>query len=429
MSNQRAKEKFTAFMTQKASPLFQKLGENKYLQTISASMTGTLPPIVIGSIAVLLLCFPIKAVVYAVNAAGLVPILGAVNNLTIGAMAIYVAFLMAKNLVTKFLPGEDGSLAGILSLMAFLILTPLGQTAEEVPAIPMTWLGAQGVFSAMITGLAIGRIFILFRQKNITIKLPDSVPPMIGKVFDSLFPGLTIGFLAIIVAKLFAMTSFGSMHQCIYTLIQEPLKGIGGGIEAIIICSLLQQFLWFFGIHGTNVILPIVQALWMSMDAENLAAFAAGQPLPNIGGLAFFNIVTWGGTALGLVLLMLLSKSKQYKQLGKVAIIPTLFGITEPIIFGTPLVLNFNFAIPFITNNTICLLIAYVLTKIGIVAKCSGTATIFGMPLGFHAIVGGAVSLVILQIVLQLVVSPILWFPWFKRAEKMAVEQEKGAAE
>ncbi len=174
--------------------------------------------------------------------------------------------------------------------------------------------------------------------------------------------------------------------------------------------------------------LPIVQPLWMAMDAENLTAFAAGQPLPNIGGYAFFNIITWGGTALGLVLLMLISKSKQYKQLGKVAIVPALFGITEPVIFGTPLVLNFDLAVPFITNNTICLILSYILMKIGIVAKCVGTTAIFGMPLGFHAMIGGSVSIVILQLFLQLVLSPILWFPWFKAVEKRAVEQEKGVA-
>jgi PTS system cellobiose-specific IIC component len=411
-------------MMQKVSPVFQKLGNNAYLQTISASMMGTLTPIIIGSIAVLLLVFPITAVQNAVAALELSGILSNVNSLTIGSMSLYVAFLMSRNLVNKFIPEEDGVLAGVMGLMSFLILTPLGTTTEDATAIPTTWLGAQGVFSAMIVGLFVGRIFVLFRQKNLTVKMPDSVPPMVTKVFDSLFPGLTVGFIVIVVAKLFALTSFGSMHQFIYTIIQEPLKGIGGSIGAIIICSLIQQILWFFGIHGTNVIMPIVQPLWLAMDAENLTALAAGQPLPNIGGYAFFNIITWGGTALGLVLLMLISKSSQYKQLGRVAIIPALFGITEPVIFGTPLVLNFKLAFPFITNNTICLLISYLLMKAGIVARCAGTTTIFGMPLGFYAITGGSVSIIILHLIIQLVISPILWFPWFKMVEKEAIQRE-----
>lgn len=219
-------------------------------------------------------------------------------------------------------------------MMAFLIVTPLDATAEGVTAIPSTWLGAQGVFSAMLIGIGAGRLYVLFQQKGWTIKMPASVPPMVTKVFDSLIPTIVVGILAIVVKWAFSFTSFGSMHQCIYTLVQEPLKGIGGNIGAVIFICVVQQILWFFGIHGSNVIMPIVKALWIAMDAENLAAIAAGQTPPNATGYAFYVIVTWSGLALGLVLLMLISKSKQYRQLGRVAIVPALFGITEPVIFG-----------------------------------------------------------------------------------------------
>lgn len=421
------KDSFAQVMNEKVAPVAQKLGSSKYLQTISQSMMSTLAPLILGSFAVLLLAFPIPAVSAAVAASGFTGVLAAVNTFTIGSMSLYVVFLMAKNLVEKLAPGEDGTLAGVLALMSFLILTPLGTTVDEVSALPTTWLGAQGVFSAMIIGLTVGRIYTFFRVKGWSIKMPASVPPMVTQVFESLIPGLVIGAFMVLVARLFAATPFGSLHECIFTLIQTPLKGIGGSLPAIILCSLIQQFLWFFGIHGTNVIIPIVTPLWMAMDAENLAALAAGQALPNIGGLAFFNIITWGGLALGLVLLMLFSKSQQYRALGKVAIVPALFGITEPVIFGTPLVLNFDFMVPFITNNTIALIISAVLMSIGVVQPCVGAQTVFGLPLGFHALVGGSVFIVLLQLFIQLVLSPILWFPWFKRAEKKALALERQA--
>lgn len=421
------KESLARFMSEKVSPVAQALGENKYLQTISQSMMGTLAPLILGSIAVLLPNFPISAVTDAIAAAGLTSVLEAINTFTIGGMSLYVVFLMAKNLVEKLEPSENGTLAGVLALMSFLVLTPVDATADGVTALPTTWLGAQGVFTAMIIGLVMGRIFAWFREKKITIKMPSSVPPMVTGVFDSLLPGFAIGLLDIVIYMIFAATPYGSMHQCIFELIQTPLKGIGGSVEAIIICSLIQQFLWFFGIHGTNVIMPIVQPLWMAMDAENLTAFMAGQALPNVGGYAFFNIVTWSGTALGLVLLMLFSKSKRYRELGKVAIVPALFGITEPVIFGTPLVLNFDFMVPFITNNTVALIIAAILTELGVVARCSGTMVIFGMPVGCYAISGGSVSIIVLHLLIQLVLSPVLWFPWFKRAEKKALAEERTA--
>ena len=422
------RDKLTVFFN-KLAPIFAKLGANKYLQTISAAMMGTLGPIIVGSIAVLLIVFPVAAVPAFLESAGLTPVLRAVNTVTIGGMALYVAFLMAKNIVTKFLPQEDGALAGVMALMAFLIVTPLDATAEGVTAIPSTWLGAQGVFSAMLIGIGAGRLYVLFQQKGWTIKMPASVPPMVTKVFDSLIPTIVVGILAIVVKWAFSFTSFGSMHQCIYTLVQEPLKGIGGNIGAVIFICVVQQILWFFGIHGSNVIMPIVKALWIAMDAENLAAIAAGQTPPNATGYAFYVIVTWSGLALGLVLLMLISKSKQYRQLGRVAIVPALFGITEPVIFGTPLVLNFDLAIPFIFNNSIALLLAYIATKRGILAVFTGVTPIFGLPLGFHAAIQGKVSIIIMQLIIQLILSPILWYPWFKIVEKRAIAAERGEQE
>lgn len=277
----------------------------------------------------------------------------------------------------------------------------------------------------MIIGLIVGRMYIYINQHGWTIKMPSSVPPMVSQAFASLIPGLVIGSIFGILSFLFSVSPFGSFHQMVFTLIQQPLKGIGGSIWAMILISLLMQILWFFGIHGTNVLLPLVTPIWLSMDVENLNAVSKGHMPPNIVGLAFFNVVTWSGLALGLVILMLFAKSQRYKELGKIAIVPAFFGITEPVIFGTPLVLNFALAIPFIFNNTIALVIAYLLTKIGLVARFVGAQTVFGLPLGFFATVGGHVSIIILQLVIQLILSPILWYPWFKHLDNTAYKEEK----
>lgn len=416
------KEKFTEIF-KKISPYISALSRNKYLQAISGGMMATLPITLIGSIAVLLLVFPLDFVKSAIGALGLTGALGAANTFTIGCLALYVSFLIAKNLVQQFIPEDDGTSAGIISLLSFLLVTPLGQTVEEVSAIPTTWLGSAGVFSAMIIGLISGRIYILAKQRGWTIKMPDSVPPMVMKVFTGLIPSILIGVLFIIVNKLFSLTSFGSMHQAIYTILQTPLQNIGGSLPAMVLLTIIAQTLWFFGIHGTNVTNPIVTPIWLALDVMNLNAVMAGEVAPNIIGNAFFMTITFGGTALGLVILMLRSKSKQYRQLGKLAIIPALFGITEPVIFGTPLVLNFKFAIPFIFNNAICIIFAYVLIVLNIVPRFMGTTYVFGLPIGFSAAIQGSIRIIILQLAIQ-VLSIFLWWPWFKSAEKEAVITE-----
>lgn len=419
------KEKFTSFFD-KLSPMFDKLGANPYLKTISVAMMATLGPLLIGSVFVLLSVLPeqVEFLAFLTNYADF---FAKMSSITIDSMSLYVVVLMAYQLVKNLDPKEDGISASIIALLSFLIVTPLEATEEGIATIPTTWLGPQGVFTAMFVGLVSARLYLAIKRKGWTIKMPEGVPPMVTQVFESLLPTFLVTILFMIISGLFSATNFGNIHEFVYSIIQEPLQGIGGSLGAVILISLIQQILWFFGIHGTNVVLPIVQPLWMAMDVENLKAIAAGQTPPHIMGFAFFNVITWSGMALGLVILMLRARSKQYREIGKISIVPALFGITEPTIFGTPLVLNFDLAVPFITNNSIAILLAYLLTKFNIVAKFTGVAPVFGLPLGFHAAVQGRVSIIILQVFIQLILSPILWYPWFKRLDKKTYQIEQDA--
>lgn len=416
------KEKITKFF-QRLQPGFAKVGNNRYLQSIMGAMMATLGPMILGSFATLLSVYATQW-----HWTQVAKISGNVNVVTIGCIALYVAFLMGKNIAKEFL-NDDGAAAGIISLMSFLIITPLGKIKTGA-FIPSTWLGASGLFSAMIVGIIAGRAYVYMKEHHWTIKMPAGVPPMVSNVFASLIPSLIIGTFFVLVALVFTLTPFGSFHQMIYTFIQVPLKNIGGSLWAMIFICFLEQLVWFFGIHGTNVIIPIVMPIWMSMDMQNLSAYQAGKPLPNMIGYAFFNVVTWSGTALGLILLMVFfAKSKRYKTLGKLALVPGLFGITEPVIFGTPLVLNFDFFVPFVFNNAIFVAVAALLTKIGVVARFCGAQSVFGLPIGIIASCGGSVSIIIMQLVLQLVLSPLLWYPWFKRADRKALTQEQQSVE
>lgn len=419
------KEKFTNLFN-KLNPWFDKLGANPYLQAISGAMMATLGPLFIGSMSVLIVVL-MGMVPALAKLDKLTELLSKVNTMTLGALAVYIAVLIAYHLVKKLDEDEDPISASIISLISFLIITPLGKMADDSMGIPTNWLGAQGVFSALIVGIVSARLYLAIKHRGWTIKMPAGVPPMVTKTFEALIPTILIGLLFAIVDLLFSLTAFGNMHQFVYSIIQEPLKGVGGSIAVMILLSLLQQVLWFFGIHGTNVILPLVTPLWLAMDLENLNAVQAGLTPPNIVGLAFFNIITWSGLGLGLVLLMLRAKSQQYRQVGKISIVPAMFGITEPVIFGTPLVLNFDLAFPFITNNAIALTLAYLLTKLGIVAKFIGVQAIFGLPLGFHAAVEGSISIILLQLFIQLVLSPVLWYPWFKRLDMRTYKEEQAA--
>lgn len=407
---------------EKIMPIINKISNNKYLQSISEAMVGTLPITIIGSLAVLLMVFPITAIKDILISTGIIDVLNSVNQFTLGSLAIYVSFLTAKNLVSKFNKEDDGVRAGIISLICFFIVTPI-TVIESTSYLSFEWTGSTGIFTALFIGLIVGRIYIVFATQGLVLKVPESVPPMVRKTFESLLPCIFIAILFIIIEYIFELTPYGNLHQAIYSVIQKPMQGFGGNIWSIIIVATIGQILCFFGLHGTNITMPLVQPIWMAMDVENLSAAAAGLPLPNTVGYAFFVTYTLCATAIGFTVMMLFAKSKQYRLMGKVAAPAAIFGISEPMIFGTPLVLNFNFAIPFIFGNAVALIVAYVLTITKIVPPLMGVTPVFGLPLGFHATVQGDWRIILLQIFTQIIVA-VLWYPFFKKADNEAYIKE-----
>lgn len=211
------------------------------------------------------------------------------------------------------------------------------------------------------------------------------------------------------------MTSFGNLHAMIFSLIQTPLQNIGGSFPAILFMALLAQLLWFFGIHGSMVVFSVMSPILGAMDAAQLTAFSSGQPLPNVLGMSFFTIFTFSGTAIALSILMLFAKSKQFKTLGKLGIVPS--------IFGTPLILNPIFAIPFILGNVISLVLSYVATIIGIIPQLNGIAAPAGTPIIIQGLIAGGWKIALFQAFL-LVIWILLWLPFFKVADAKNFKEE-----
>ncbi|MGT2667107.1 PTS sugar transporter subunit IIC [Streptococcus rifensis] len=409
----------------KYQPLVNKMSNNRYLKAIMNGMMGAMPVTLIGSLAALIKQFPIESYQNFLTETGLSNILQLPITFTTNFLALIFVFTITNAIVESF--NRKGTIAAVIAVVSFMILTPVesvGEGFNMVTNIPMTWLGSTGLFSALIVSIIVGRLFVWITDKGWTIKMPASVPPFITDSFAGLVPGVLIVALFVVIAGLMSNTSYGSIHQLIYGVLQIPLQSLGGNIWAILIVALIGQILWFFGIHGTMVTFGVIMPIWMAMDVAQLNAYSNGQPLPNIVGLQFFMIYCMGGTAIGLVILMLLSKTVRYKTLGKLAVVPAIFGITEPVIFGTPLVLNPTFAIPFIFNNVISLSIAYFLTVVGILPRLTGIGAPTGTPILLNGLITGGWKVALFQ-VFQIFLWIALWYPFFKIAEKQAIEDER----
>lgn len=412
-------------ISNKISPTLHKFQKSKIVNGISSGMMGAMPITLIGAFAALFLNLPIPGYKEFIASVGIESALKLIISFTTNFLAVIFTIAIAGSYAKEH--KEDGVIAGLLALVCFFIVTPIATSAEGVASIPFQWLGAPGIFTGIIVSLVSTKVYVLLKEKGFTIKMPDSVPPVVSNSFSSLIPGFASVILFTIVSAVFSATSFGTMHQFVYTFLQIPLQGVGGNIVSIIILWTFAQLLWFFGIHGTLVIYSVVLPIFTALDAAQLAAYSAGEALPYITGRAFVSTYTASGSAIGFALLMLfVAKSKQYKTLGKLSAIPSLFGISEPLVFGTPLVLNFKFFVPFVFMNAINLTIAYVLTSIGIVPRVAGMTPVSGMPIIFSGLMEGSWKIAVLQIIL-VCLSALVWYPFFKKADNEALKIEQEA--
>ncbi|KAB1845452.1 PTS sugar transporter subunit IIC, partial [Klebsiella pneumoniae] len=278
--------------------------------------------------------------------------------------------------------------------------------------------------TAILVAIISTRIFVAITRKGLIIKMPENVPEFIFKSFSSLIPGIAILTLFTIISAVITSVCYGSIHEIIYKLIQVPLTSLGSGIWSLIFVAVVAQLLWFFGLHGHAITLGIVAPIWFAMDAQQLAAYAAGVDLPNITGFAFFMTYGAAGDLLPLaIMLAFFAKSARYKTLGKIALPPAIFTIGEPMAYGVPLVMNFTLAIPYIFINGIMLGIAWYLTVIGVLPRVAGVSTPAGMPIIISGFMQGSWKIAAFQFI-GLFARFAGWYFFFKTADLVACREE-----
>lgn len=418
-------------------PIAEKVNSNKVLKGISAGFSGMLPVVMVGAIFTLLANLNISFYQTLITNLGLKSLFAIPASYTTDMISLYAAFLIGKASAEAIdLDRGDSQAAGIISLMSFLILIPLGVTGATeageavtiASAVNMTFLGSAGLFTAMIIGCVIPRFYKIFITKNIAIKMPDSVPPMISKSFSALLPGLVIAFVVVLVRYAFTFTEAGSMTMYLYTMLRAPLQSMGASPVTVIILLLVCNVLWFFGIHGGMVATAILSVIYTPLTLENLAAYSAGTALPHaIIQPAWYVIGNIGGSgcAMGLVFcLLLFSKSERYKALAKVAVPAGLCGISEPMVFGVPLVLNPIMLIPMLIAPIVTFLLGWAAMISGLVPYMIGVGVNTGTPLLLSAFAAWASwKGITLQAVL-IVVSTCIYYPFFRAVDKQACNEE-----
>ena len=430
-------QKFMDWMEAHVMPLAGKLGTNRYLKAISSGFIAIMAATIVGSIFTLIGNLPFTGWTAWLASTGLNKILALPGQCTTDLIAVYAVFFIAYNLAQTF--EVDGKGAGLAALVSFFVVTgratyfaAAAEDAAAVSALSTGFLGAKGLFTAMIVALLGARIYVFIVKKGWVIKLPDSVPPNVAGSFNSLIPSFFVVVVFLLVAMGMSFTSYGDLHTMIFTVIQSNLmRFMGDNIFSWLFFNFMTNILWFFGLHGGNIVGSITNPVYTPLALENLAAFEAGETvMPYIITGSFGKTFTFGGVGsmFGLAILMtFFAKSKQYKMLGKLSLPTTFFFINEPLLFGIPVVLNPLFFLPLMFTTPLLGTLTYFMMKIGVVPIPHGIQLPWTMPPVFNGFLQAGIGLAIWE-VLMVLASMIIYYPFFRMGDKQALAEENGEA-
>ncbi len=414
-------------------PFSNKLGQSKVLQSISSGMVMTLPVTIGASVFSIFASFPIKPIADWFAKVGITPSMSSIVNGTMNILAVFIAFTIAYNYAQKC--KENGVVAGLLSLASFFVLMPQVIPGKKpMNAFQITYMGSEGIIVAILLSILIGVFYVkLSKNKKLTIKLPDSVPSMVSSSIEPLIIGIIIFIVVFIVRAIFDYSQFGNVFDFINKLITAPLMHIGGSPITLILVTVLSNILFTFGIHPAaiqSVTIPLV----ISMMVSSTPAYQAGKTIPYLNNLIVFAFSNndAAGSTLSLVMMgLIFSKSKRYKEFFRVSALPNLFNINEPIIFGMPIVLNPIMFIPFVLSSFVSSGVGLLAVKIGFITNYNPSLGM-GMPWTMPKVVADGMTMGWQGTVVWLInfaILFLLYLPFFRVADKQAFEEENKSHE
>ncbi len=438
-------------MLQNLSDVMLRLAQQRHLRAIRDGIVATLPLIIVGSF-FLIVAFPplpqdwgITVWAKANAATILLP-----YRMTFFIMALYSVVGIGYSLAQSYdLDGLTGAITGLTAFLltimpktvaaiAVMETTKDGQAVQTIvkagtegakvlqPALgfvmPMVNLGSAGLFVGMVISMLAVEVYRLTMKSGFKVKMPDGVPPSVSRSFEALTS------TAIIIIGVATITYWLKidLHGIMATL-TKPLVNVSDSLISVIIIVLLITLFWSFGIHGVSIVGSLARPVWLIMIDKNTAAVADGLKVPHIAAEPFYQWFIWiggSGATIGLAILMVaLSKSAYLKALGRAAILPSVFNINEPIIFGAPIVLNPRLIPAFIATPIVNAIIAYLATSLGLVNRVTTTPPwTFPGPIGAFLATSdwrGAVLSIVL-----IIVSILIYLPFFKIYDKQLLDEE-----
>ncbi|EJG1086790.1 PTS sugar transporter subunit IIC [Vibrio parahaemolyticus] len=408
-------------------PIAGKIGSNKYIMSIRDGFISAMPFLIVGSFLLVLAYPPFAAdTTFSFGQSWLAFAQEYKNNIllpfsmTMGVMSMFVVIGISYSLAGHL--NIDKLTALLLSLAAFFLIS-----APAIDgAISTQYLGSKGVFTAIFVSIYCVKLIHFCKEKNLVIKLPEQVPARIAESFQLLIP-VMIAIATLYPLSIYVQHATGDLIPALVMHVVSPLVGAVSTLPGILICVALANTLWFFGIH-VSVVTGVINVVLIANVTENAEKVAAGLAMPHVLTEPFWNwFIVFGGAGatIGLTLMMVRSKSSHLRTIGKLGLVPSLFNINEPVLFGAPIVMNPMLFVPLLLAPMVSCTFGYFMISTDIIPNFFMIA-----PWTVPAPIGAAWSsgwniTPALAVVAMVAVTALIWYPFFKAYEKQLLEEEQ----
>ncbi|MFB5078933.1 PTS sugar transporter subunit IIC [Raoultella sp. C349492] len=405
-------QKFIDWMEVHFAPPMNKVNRNVWVLTLKDSIMQVLPMILVGSLVTVLSILK--------NFLPWFPNLSTISSYTMGLLSVFIAFLIPFNYMEKKKINKMRLIAGMSGIALFMIIVKL----QEVSVLQFKYFGAGGMFVSIIAGIYVAFIMGIAGRYSF-FKQDSAIPDFVRVWFDAIIPILVVtvtGWLAVYVLQL-------DLYQILLNIFM-PITSFAQTLPGFLLITFLGVFLYSMGISGW-VLFPITKPIFLAGITANMAAVSAGGVAKNIvtAEVLYSGWVAIGGigATLPLVIMLVRSKSKRLKALGSASLVPGIFNINEPVIFGA-VAWNPILMVPLWLQGIILPLITYVVLDMGVV---NIPAAVFDMwycpfPISTWIVSQDLSGLVLFAVVAT--VSTLIWYPFFKMYEKQQVESEAAAS-
>lgn len=430
-----------------------KLAQFKVVRAITAAGMAAVPFTIVGSMflvfSILPQAFsfwPIVADIFSAAFDKFTSLYMVANYATMGSLSLYFVLSLAYELTKIYAEEEElnmnplnGALLALLALMAFVMTVPqiifdggmmkTVTSLKEGAVIADGWamgngvarFGTTGIFTAIIMAIVTVLIYRMCVKHNWVIKMPEAVPEGVSRGFTALVPGFVVAFVVIFINGLLV-----AMGTDIFKVIAIPfgfVSNLTNSWIGLMIIYLLTQLLWIVGIHGANIVFAFVSPIALANMAENAAGghFAVAGEFSNM-----FVIAGGSGATLGLCLyIAFASKSEQLKAIGRASVVPALFNINEPLIFGLPIIYNPALAIPFILAPMVTATIYYVANSLNFIKPIIAQVP-WPTPVGIGAFLGTADLRAVLVALVCAFAAFLVYLPFIRVYDQKLVKEEQG---